>query len=88
MAATQGGIHLTRQPRSSFGAPIRHDLVIKFIFTLLKPKGDPKPGGCKRGCDFSPVGVAAGGFGRMPRVWPWWVFVKPVLNPPRCHPYK
>jgi hypothetical protein len=27
----------------------------------------PKPGGC----DFSPVGVATSGFGRVPRVWPW-----------------
>jgi hypothetical protein len=32
---------------------------------------DPKPSGCGHGCDFSPMGVAAGGSGRVPRLWPW-----------------
>jgi hypothetical protein len=43
--------------------------MIKFTSTLLKPAGDPKPDGCGHGCDFSPAGVGAGGFGWVPRVW-------------------
>jgi hypothetical protein len=83
---TLGGVHLTHQSYSSLGSPICRGLVIEFTSTLLKPAGDPKHGGCGRGCDFSTAGVAVGGFGWVPRVWPWWVFVKPALNPPRCHP--
>jgi hypothetical protein len=55
-------------PRSSLGALIHRGLVIKFTSTLLKPVGDLKPDGCDCGCDFSPVGVAAGGYGCVPRV--------------------
>jgi hypothetical protein len=58
---TLGGVHLTHQLRSSLGSSIHRAFVIEFTPTLLKPTGDPKPGGC----DFSP----AGGFGRVPRVW-------------------
>jgi hypothetical protein len=43
--------------------------MIVFTSTLLKPTGDPKLSGCERGCNISPVGLAAGGFGRVPRVW-------------------
>jgi hypothetical protein len=43
--------------------------MIEFTSTLLKPAGVLKPGG--RGCDISPTGIAVGGFGRVPRVWPW-----------------
>jgi hypothetical protein len=42
-AATQGGVHLTHQPCSSLGAPIRLDLMIEFISIVLKPTGDLKP---------------------------------------------
>jgi hypothetical protein len=75
---TLGAIHLTHQHHSSLGAPIRHDLVIEFTSTSLKLVGDLKPGGCGcgRGCNFSPVGVAAGRFG-----WVLWVFVKPAPLP-------
>jgi hypothetical protein len=75
---TLGDIHLTHQSRSSLGAPIRHDLVIEFTSTLLKPVGDPKPDRCEHGCDFSPAGVAMGGFGWVSQVWPRAGFVKPV----------
>jgi hypothetical protein len=66
---TLGDVHLTHQLHSSLGSSIHRALVIKFTSTLLKPAGDPKPDGCGRGCDFSPADVAAGGFGRVPRVW-------------------
>jgi hypothetical protein len=76
-------IHLTHQPRSSLGALIRRGLVIEFTSTLLKPTGDPKPDECGRGCDFSPSGVIAGGFGWVPRVWPWTGFcqTRPIAIP-------
>jgi hypothetical protein len=60
---TLGGIHLTHQPHSSLGALIRRGLVIEFTSTFLKHVGDPKLDGCGCGCDFSPAGVATGGFG-------------------------
>jgi hypothetical protein len=55
--------------------------MIEFTSTLLKPAGDPKPGG--HGCDFSPAGVAMGGFGRVPRVSLWVGFFQthPVAIP-------
>jgi hypothetical protein len=82
---TFGGVHLTHQSRSSLSVPIHRGLVIEFTSTLLKPMGDPKPGEC----DFSPAGVAVGGFGWWPRVsWVWVVAAGEFLsNPPRCHPY-
>jgi hypothetical protein len=67
---TLGGIHLTHQPHSSLGALIRCGLVIEFTSTLLKLAGDPKPDECGHGRNFSPTGVAVGGFGRVLRVWP------------------
>jgi hypothetical protein len=66
----QGVVHITHQPHSSLGAPICRSLMVEFTLTLFKPMGDPKPNGCERGCDFSPMGVAMGGFGRVLRVWP------------------
>jgi hypothetical protein len=80
-------IHLTHQPCSSLGALIRRGLVIEFTSTLLKPAGDPKPDECGRGCDFSPSGVIAGGFGWVPRVWPWAGFCQTRPEPAHCHPY-
>jgi hypothetical protein len=38
----QGDIHLTHQPRSSLGAPIRRGLMIEFTSTLFNPTGDQK----------------------------------------------
>jgi hypothetical protein len=76
---TLGGVHFTHQPRSSIDSSIRHALVIEFTFTLLKPVGDPKPAGCGRRCNFSPVSVTADGFERMPRVWAG--FAKPAPLP-------
>jgi hypothetical protein len=66
---TLGGVHLSHQLLSSLGSSIHHALVIEFTSTLLKPAGNPKPSGCGRGCDFSPVGVATSGFGQVPWVW-------------------
>jgi hypothetical protein len=66
---TLGGVHLTHQLCSSLGSSIHHALVIEFTSTLLKPADDLKPGGCGRGCDFSPAGVTADGFRRVPWVW-------------------
>jgi hypothetical protein len=40
---TLGVIHLTHQPRSFLGAPIRRSFVIEFTSTLLKLVGDLKP---------------------------------------------
>jgi hypothetical protein len=68
---TLGGVHFTHQPHSSLGSSIRHALVIEFTSTLLKLAGGLKPGGCRRGCNFSSVGVATCGLGRVPRVWLW-----------------
>jgi hypothetical protein len=67
---TLGDVYLTHQSHSSLGSSIRRALVIEFTSTLLKPAGDPKPGGCGhgRGCKFSPAGVAVGGFRQVPRV--------------------
>jgi hypothetical protein len=73
---TQGGVHLTHQLRSSLGSSIHRALVIEFTSTLLKPVGDPKPSGCERWCDFSPVGVTAGGFGWVRECGCGRVFVK------------
>jgi hypothetical protein len=76
---TLGAVHLTHQPRPFLGALIRRGLVIEFTSTLLKPAGDPKPDGCRRGCDFSPAGVATDGFGWVPQVWPWAGFCQTCL---------
>jgi hypothetical protein len=57
-----GGIHLTHQPSSFLGAPIRHSLVIEFTSTLLKLAGDPKP-------DRNPTGGGVGATFHL-QVWP------------------
>jgi hypothetical protein len=59
---TLGVIHLTHQPRSYFGAPIRRGLVIEFTSTLLKPAGDLKPAR-------NPTGAGVGASFH-PWVWP------------------
>jgi hypothetical protein len=60
--------------------------VIEFTSTLLKPVGDLKP----------TQNLVGAGATFHPWLWPWaglggcylgWVFIKPVLNPPCCHPY-
>jgi hypothetical protein len=75
---TLGGIHLTHQPHSSLGSPIRCGLVIEFISTLLKPAGDPKPtqNPTGAGAIFHPrVGLGGcHGCGR------GWVFIKHAPN--------
>jgi hypothetical protein len=40
---TLADVHITHQPHSYLGSPIRYDIMIEFISTLLKPAGDLKP---------------------------------------------
>jgi hypothetical protein len=64
--------------------PQSHNRIhLHFAQTRGWSKTWPKPNRCGCGCDFSPAGVAAGGYRRCGCGQ---VFIKLTLNPPHCHP--